>query len=170
MRLRGHFISWILVCMAFIFLYSGCRKEVDAGPVAPDFSLPDLSGKMNSLKQFRGKIVLLDFWATWCPPCRTAIPELVGIQKEYRDKGIVILGISLDDPNKISNQRLLDFKKQLNINYIILRFKFELIGDYFGNASPAIPTLFVIDRDGIIKDKIVGFKPGAVEKVIEGLL
>ena len=83
--------------------------------MAPDFSLPDLSGKTVSLEQFRGKVVLLDFWATWCPPCRMTIPLLINLQEQYGKKGLIILGVSIDDPRKVKDKDLLYCKKMTKI-------------------------------------------------------
>ncbi|MBW1785450.1 MAG: TlpA family protein disulfide reductase [Deltaproteobacteria bacterium] len=73
--------------LAMPLLQLSCQADVGAGPPAPDFSLQDLSGNDHSLPKYSGKVVLLDFWATWCPPCRMAIPELVSLQKKYADRG-----------------------------------------------------------------------------------
>lgn len=152
------------VLFSFIFLFLGCQKERGVGQIAPDLSLRDLSGRMVSLEEHRGSVTLLDFWATWCPPCRMSIPELVQLQEKYRDRGLVILGISLDDPNLFTSKSLLVFKERAKINYTILRYDQKVLKDYFGNKSPAIPTMFLVDRQGRIKEKFVGFRPGAVEK------
>jgi peroxiredoxin len=156
--------------LAFFALSLGCEKDVDAGLTAPDFSLPDLSGQNTSLKQFQGQVVILDFWATWCFPCRMSIPELVKIQEKYRDKGLVILGISLDNPMRTTNKALMAFKNKFGINYRILRYDINVIRAYFGQSNPAIPTMFLIDRNGKIKSKIVGFRPDALKNSLANLL
>jgi thiol-disulfide isomerase/thioredoxin len=148
----------------------GCQGGGGSGPVAPDFTLQDLSGKMTSLSQFAGKVIILDFWATWCPPCRMSIPELVKLQERYAEKGLVVIGISLDDPLQFPNAYLNAFKEKFKINYQILRYNGGVIGDYFGSESPAIPTLFVIDRELKIRDKLVGFSPGALQRSLEKLM
>ena len=159
----------ILLLVFFVFII-GCQKEVEADLTAPDFSLSDLSGNAISLEQHRGSVVLLDFWATWCPPCRISIPEMVKVQKKFREKGLVILGISMDDPRMVTDEQLGAFKKQVGINYSILRANRQVLQDYFGNESISIPTLFIIDRKGKIRDKLVGFIPGAVEKSVRKIL
>jgi peroxiredoxin len=158
------------VFFSFLFLFPGCQKEHEIGQIAPDLSLRDLSGRMVSLEEHRGSVTLLDFWATWCPPCRMSIPELVRLQDKYRDKGLVILGISLDDPNLFTNKSLLVFKEREKINYTILRYDLKVLKDYFGDKSPAVPTMFLVDRQGKIREKFVGFKPGAVEKSLTEFL
>ena len=159
-----------LAFLVFFLAFYGCNREVGAGETAPDFSLEDLSGNMVSLKQYRGHIVLMDFWATWCPPCRKSIPELISLQNKYRDQKLVILGISMDNPEQVNNSSLLDFKEKTKINYSILRASLKVIQDYFGKERIAIPTMFVISREGEIADKHVGFVPEAVERSIKKLL
>ncbi|MFO7785014.1 MAG: TlpA disulfide reductase family protein [Desulfatiglandales bacterium] len=132
---------------------------------APNFTLKDLSGRDVSLVDFEGKVVLVDFWAMWCPPCRKSIPELVSLQEQYREEGLVIIGISLDDPKKADDRSLIDFKKLHRINYPVLRGAdvFRVVEDYFVDEKLGIPTLFVIDRKGVIVDRHVGFFPGVLE-------
>ena len=157
---------WILSSLVLLFFFCGCNKEVEALQAAPDFTLRDLNGDRVSLKEYRGQIVLLDFWATWCAPCRLSIPELVELQKKYRDQGVVVLGISMDDPEMFPDKYLLAFKEAFKMNYTILRADQKVAMDYFGMANMAIPTLFVINREGKLADKIVGYVPGAVENSV----
>ena len=138
--------------------------------MAPEFSLPDLSGQMISLEEHRGSVVILDFWATWCPPCRMSIPELVKLQEKYGETGLVILGLSMDNPRQVTDEKLQAFKEKNNINYIILRANEKVIKNYFKTTSVSIPTMFVIDRKGKIRDKLVGFKPNAVEKSLNEVI
>ena len=147
-----------------------CRGEGDEGKKAPDFSLTDLSGKKVSLSDYRGRAVLLDFWATWCPPCRKSIPELVDLQERYKDRGMVVLGISLDDPRQVNDQYLSAFKEYFRINYTILRADQKTVQEYFGDSNFSIPTMFVIDQEGRIVDTHVGFMPGAAESSLKRLL
>ena len=166
-RKSTFFTVTLLIILLFNF---GCRNEVGAGSMAPEFSLPDLSGQMISLEEHRGSVVILDFWATWCPPCRKSIPELVKLQKKYAEAGLVILGVSMDNPRQVTDEKLQVFKKKNNINYIILRVNEKVINDYFKTPSVSIPTMFVIDREGKIRDKLVGFKPNAVEKSLNEVM
>ena len=159
----------ISLLFVFCFLFA-CKNKVKAGSVAPDFVLSDLHNKPVSLKEYRGKFVLLDFWATWCYACRMAIPELIRLQKEYKDKGFCVLSISLDSPYYVSNEDLIKFKEMVGINYMILRGNMKVLEDYFKNEKPAIPTMFLIDRDGRVRAKIVGFDPSALRKIMERYL
>lgn len=148
----------------------GCSDGAGSGPKAPEFRLSDLEGEIRSLSEFKGNVVVLDFWATWCPPCRMSIPELVKLQGKYGDRGLVILGVSVDDPMRVTDEHLRVFKEKASINYAILRYNQEVIRDYFGQKKQAIPTMFLIDRDGRIKDKFVGYDPGALEESLSEIL
>lgn len=162
-------MKWLLCAAVAALMVTGCQPSAESGPMAPDFSLRDLSDQAVSLSDFRGRVVLLDFWATWCPPCRMSIPELVKLQDKYRDDGLEILGISLDDPQNELGRYLKEFKEKYKINYRILLFNNKIMQDYFGMESPAIPTMFVIDRDGKIREKIVGFDPKALNRSLARL-
>lgn len=125
---------------------------------APAFTLTDLNGKQISLASFRGKVVVLDFWATWCPPCKREIPDFVDLQKEYGSRGVQILGIALDEPDKVQA-----FARQNGMNYPVLLGTDEVSMQYGGIEG--IPTTFVIDKNGKIVSKFEGFRP---REVFEG--
>ena len=161
----------VFICLSTLLFFTlGCGNEVGAGHMAPDFVLKDLSGKTVSLSDYRGRVVVLDFWASWCPPCRMAIEELVKLQAEKGHDGLVILGISMDHPKRIDDEDLRSFIKDKNINYTVLRYNMEIIKDYFGEKEFGIPTLFIIDREGNIVEQQEGFYPGALEKSLEKIL
>lgn len=175
MTIRLHFKTCIFISLVLsivlCFLSLGCTKEEEHDEQsAPDFTLQDLSGEKVSLRQHKGKIVLLDFWATWCPPCRRSIPELVRIQDKYRDQGLVVIGISADDLQQTSIKSLEAFKERFKINYSILLADRQVARAYFGNGQMPLPTLFVIDREGRVVDSIVGYAPGVVERLVNKLI
>ncbi len=118
---------------------------------APGFTLVSTDGKKINLSDYKGKIVILDFWATWCGPCRRGVPDLVSIQKTYKDK-VVIIGISLDDERTKKN--ILPFMKEYGVNYPVVLGTSEVVANY-GNIQ-AIPTSFIIDQKGNVVDKYVG--------------
>ncbi|UCH66616.1 MAG: TlpA family protein disulfide reductase, partial [Ignavibacterium sp.] len=121
---------------------------------APDFTLLTLNGEEVKLTDYEDKIVILDFWATWCGPCRKGIPDLVSIQKEYKDD-VVVIGISLDQP---STQRNIEpFINHFGINYPIVLGTIDVVVAY-GNIQ-AIPTSFIIDKERNIVKKHVGLVP-----------
>ncbi len=154
-----------------VLLTMGCGNGSGAGKPAPDFLLEDISGGKVSLKGLRGKVVIIDFWATWCPPCLMSIPELVGLQEKYRENGLTIVGISVDDPGQVSDRDLAAFMEKTRINYPVARVNGRVLRDYFSNdGNMAIPTMFLVDRQGMMVEKKVGFAPGSVEKSIKKLL
>ncbi len=121
------------------------------GVPAPDFQLPALDGSKVRLSEFRGKAVLLNFWATWCPPCKVEMPWFADLQKQYGKDGLVILGVAMDDsaPDKIAQ-----FASEMGVNYPIL-LGTDQISDDYGNVE-YLPTSFFIGRDGTIVTKLTG--------------
>jgi cytochrome c biogenesis protein CcmG/thiol:disulfide interchange protein DsbE len=124
---------------------------------APAFTLQDLTGNNISLSDFRGKVVILDFWATWCPPCIKEIPDFIELYEKYKDKGFAMLGISLDQEG-IGVVK--DFVEKYKVNYPILMADGQIHNKYGGIT--AIPTTFVIDPAGNIHKKYVGYIEKAV--------
>jgi thiol-disulfide isomerase/thioredoxin len=117
---------------------------------APAFSVRDLDGREHSSASWRGKVVILNFWATWCPPCRAEIPDLVALQDKYRDR-LVIIGISEDEaPPEVVKQ----FAARHNVNYPIVMMTPQLEKMFPGVS--ALPTSFILDRDSRIVQKHVG--------------
>ena len=155
----------------FAFLLSSFpAMDVKAQGPAPDFTLPDLSGNMVSLKDFRGNVVFLDFWATWCWPCRKSLPQLVKLDGKYRDKGLVILGLSIDDPDHYDTKYIADFAENYKVKYRVLRADQKTIAAYLGTENVVVPSLIIINRDGMIVEKHEGFDLEKVEKVLTKLL
>ena len=119
-------------------------------PAAPDFSVTDLSGQNVKLSDYRGNVLLLDFWATWCGPCRMEIPGFVQLQDRYRDQGFRVLGISMDD----DVQPVHEFYQQFHLNYTVAMGN-DRLGELYGGII-GLPTTFLIGRDGRIYDKVAG--------------
>jgi cytochrome c biogenesis protein CcmG/thiol:disulfide interchange protein DsbE len=124
---------------------------------APDFVLKDTEGKNVQLSRFRGKVVVVEFWATWCPPCKATIPGLIALQEKYTDKGLVVLGISIDEGDDLAS-KLSAFSKEHKINYPIL-IGTEEVARAYGVMS--IPATFLIGRD----QKIISAYKGYVEDI-----
>jgi peroxiredoxin len=120
------------------------------GP-APAWTLKDLDGKDVSLAQFKGKVVVLDFWATWCGPCLSEIPGYVKLQEKYGKDGVVIVGASVDE---VPPAEVKAFVKDHGMNYVVVMAD-EKTATAFG-ATEAIPTTILIDRTGEIRDRKVG--------------
>ena len=129
-------------------------KPLQQKALAPDFELYNLSGKTVRLSDFSGKVLILDFFATWCPPCKAEIPHFVELKSKYGDSGLEIIGISLDR-GAGWNELLERFASTYQINYPILKGSDEVVNAYGGIR--AIPTTFVIDRNQVVKDKVIGY-------------
>jgi|SRR5689334_18540615 peroxiredoxin len=123
-----------------------------AGDHAPDFDLHSLAGRTMKLSDFRGHPVILNFWATWCAPCRVETPWLVELDRRYRAKGVQILGVSLDDVG--SEQAVATFNKEQGIQYAVLLGN-SSVADAYGGVR-FMPQSFFIDREGAIKKTTVG--------------
>ncbi len=133
------------------------RSTEKEGDKAPNFSLKSVDGKTVKLSDYKGKIVIIDFWATWCPPCRRGVPDLISIQKEFK-KDVVVIGISLDREKTIKD--VPGFIKDYGINYPVVYGDDKVTIDYGGIRS--IPTSFVIDRKGNVVDSHIGLVPKEV--------
>lgn len=118
-------------------------------PMAPDFSLPGINGDKLNLADYKGKVLMVDFWATWCGPCRIEIPGFVELENRYRDQDFAILGISMDD----SPDPVREFYKQFKMNYPVGMGNDELVQVY---GALGYPTTFMIGRDGRIYAKHTG--------------
>jgi len=120
---------------------------------APAWALTDLAGKPVTSESLKGKVVIVDFWATWCGPCRAAIPHLVELHKAYKDKGFEVVGVSVDQ----KPETVQAFVTQHEIPYTIVMQTSKVINDFGGIRG--IPTAFIISQDGKIYRKIVGLVP-----------
>ena len=131
---------------------------------APDFSLIDLSGRALRLSDYRGKVVILDFWATWCEPCKQEIPHLVELQNKYAAQGLQVLGVSMDD----SEPPVREFQQQFKMNYPVAVGTSKLADQYGGVLG--LPITFLIDRQGRIVARHIGAtNPSVFEAEIQKL-
>ena len=166
-------ISKILAILLFL-AFSGCSSDIETEttkPIdAPDFTLDSVTGENIKLSDFKGKVILLDFWATWCGPCLQTIPELVRLNEKYGDKGLVVLGISMDTMAQANDTQLKKFMATFNIKYHVMRDDGVVSEAYYGDALLAIPTMHIINKEGKIVKTITGFEPGEAEKTIKTLL
>jgi peroxiredoxin len=140
------------LCGALAFL-PHCERKSKTQDSAPNFSLKSLQGQEISLASLRGKVVLLDFWATWCAPCRQAIPHFVDLYKRHREKGFEVIGICVDKGDEEAVRR---FTKTMDVPYPILMAPEEVTRSY---GVTALPTTFLIDPEGKIQEKVIGFNP-----------
>jgi peroxiredoxin len=166
-----------LILAVVMMIYSApevsAQRGAPAGAVqAADFTLTDLDGKPVKLSDYKGKVVILDFWATWCPPCVKEIPHFNDLHRDYAKKGLVVLGVSVDQGGLAAVQK---FKKKTAIDYRVVLSQeptYNLYQSYLPkDERGGIPFTFVIDKKGIIREHFVGYREKAVfEKVVKELL
>ena len=163
----GHVIGCIAIGLTCLYAALALAQETSiAKRPTPDWKLADLDGKTVNFSDFRGKVLILDFWATWCVPCRVEIPHFVELQKQYGDKGLTVIGVSLDQQGP---EVVKKFVERLGVNYPVVIGN-EKVVDAYGGIE-AIPTTFVIDRQGRIVSRHMGYDDKAVfEKEIQRLL
>ena len=160
-------VTFIIFVMSYSFSCDNKiaidRPAVKIGEIAPDFNLKDLHGKDVVLSSYRGKLILLEFWAAWCSPCRASAPDLVELQERYRDKGFVVLAVSMDTGNdKVS--MLTEFAREFKINYPVLLDDNKTSKVY---KVSSIPANYIIDWEGKVIDFSVGYDKD-LEKKISG--
>ena len=143
----------LLLVLCLTVLPSGMRAldHEDDSDSAPDFTLTGLDGNTISLSGLEGKVVLLNFWATWCGPCKEEIPHFNEAYTQYKDKGLFILGVSIDRGENVVRR----FLEKREINYPLAMSTPQLNEDY--QPGNAIPVTFVIDKKGDIKKKHIGY-------------
>ena len=169
--------SWIytsvfIAIVLMLFIVNNAGSEPKEGPYPPnyqpisqpktekaaDFTLPTVDGKNLKLSDYKGKVVVIDFWATWCGPCRRGIPDLVDLKKKYESKGLEVIGISVDQAN--TKAQVPSFVKNMGINYPIV-YTNDQVPQLYGGIE-YIPTSFVIGKNG----NILASHQGLVSKQI----
>ena len=144
-------ILGITVMFSALLMAAACSKgvAVEAGQDAPDFALTDVDGKPVSLSEFKGKVIILNFFATWCPPCRAEIPDFIELAKAYGDN-LAIIGVSDEAQGEVKG-----FAKSQGINYSVLIDREGKAGSAYGPMR-AVPTTFVIDKNFKIRRHYIG--------------
>ena len=132
----------VFIFILVLFLLGACSQgsAVEIGQKAPEFSLTDIDGKTSSLSDFKGKVVILDFFASWCPPCRDEIPDFITLQNSYGKEGFSMMGVSLTDLNDTKN-----FAAKMGVNYPLLIDDGKVSVAY--GPIRSIHTTFVIGKD-----------------------
>jgi cytochrome c biogenesis protein CcmG/thiol:disulfide interchange protein DsbE len=141
----------IVSIMTAIFMVSCTDKRKQSDIVASDFTLQDMNGRTVQLSEYRGKVVLIDFWATWCPPCRAAIPRIEKIHNAYKDKGLVVLAISIDQGDW---DFVKSFLKSYGVTYTVLKGTDDVLIKY---RVRSIPMTLILDKNGNIAKQYFGF-------------
>lgn len=149
--LRRAWVAALALC-AMGIVVPNAAAQIATGSAAPAWAMRDLSGKFVKSEEFKGKVVILDFWATWCPPCRAEIPGFVDLYKRYAEKGLVIVGVSLDQKGPAAVK---PFVQKFAMNYPVVMGNGEIVKAFGG--IEALPTTFVIDRAGKVVRVHVGF-------------
>jgi peroxiredoxin len=158
----------MVVALMLVFAFKLARRpsQTSQSKPAPDFSLQSLEGKTVRLSDYRGKPVVLNFWATWCEPCKVEMPWFVDLQRQYGPAGVQFLGVAMDDA---STKEIAAFAESMKVNYPILIGK-DSVGDDYGGVQ-FLPETFYIDRTGKVVDKAFGLKGrGEIEDNIKKIL
>jgi peroxiredoxin len=154
--------GWVAASLLVLAVLPACQQEQtsEAKPtgvgeytVAPDFTLPDLNGTKVTLSDYRGKVVLLNFWATWCPPCRLEMPTMEEAYRKYKDQGFAVVAVSVDTGPTSAIQ---DFLHEFGLTFqILLDPQMETLKSF---DSFSLPTTIVIDRQGFIRARELGYR------------
>ncbi|MFH0989485.1 MAG: TlpA disulfide reductase family protein [bacterium] len=143
--------QWTMLAV-IIFLALTTSVLAQSKPMAPDFSLKTSDGKVIQLDQYKGKVVVVNFWATWCPPCRQEIPGFLKVYKSYRSKGLEIIGIALDQEGW---EVVTPFVKKQKLTYPVVIGTQDVVRKFGGIQS--IPTTFLVDKSGTVVKRQVGY-------------
>lgn len=119
-------------------------------------------GKRTVIGDYKGHVLILDFYATWCEPCRRSIPHLIGLQNKYADQGLRVIGLNVGGPD--DEQKVPAFAKEFGIQYTLATPEDELVSFLLGN-NDAIPQTFVFDRQGLLAERLIGFGPNAADRI-----
>jgi thiol-disulfide isomerase/thioredoxin len=141
------------ICLSCLLFLPHCAKEgkPPEPSSAPDFTLKTLDGQEITLSKLKGRVVLLDFWATWCAPCREAIPHLIHLHKTYKENGLEVIGLNVDRGDADTVRR---FVKSMDIPYPIAPTPDDVSRSY---GATGLPTTILVDKNGRIRQKFLGF-------------
>ncbi len=161
----------IIAIAVFVMIQNKNPSEINLstpstkeGPVAPNFTLKDLNGRTDSLSDHKGKVVLVNIWATWCPPCVAETPSIDKLYKMLKDDNFVLMAISIDENGKKAVE---SFMKKKNLSFPVLLDPDGRIASLYGTTG--VPESFIVGKDGIIDNHIIGAIDWTSPKVIEHL-
>jgi len=152
--MKQSLLRWLIIlslCLVWLSLHSHCAKKENEAGLAPDFTLKTLDGKEITLSQLKGKVVLLDFWATWCGPCKESVPHLIQLYKDYRESGFELVGMNVD---KGDGEVVRRFITSMDIPYPVVTAPEDVVRSY---RVTGIPATFLIDKEGKIRERMAGF-------------
>ena len=156
MRVSKVFVTAVL----FVSLLIGSEvSALDAGAKLPEIGLTDLSGKRIDAASLRGKVVVVDFWASWCAPCKEELPQLEKLYKKYKDRGLVVVALSVDE----EAENVTTFLKSMRLSFPIAHDKGHVVADRF--HPPKMPSSYIVDRKGIVRHVHGGFRSGDEAKM-----
>lgn len=138
-------------------LLPGTRTSNASQSVPTDFDVPTLDGRTFKLSDYRGKVVVIDFWATWCPPCQQEVPQLARIARENSDRGVEVIGLHIDDRGRSTPEAIRKFISDFGINYTIGMASNQMFEAYLGTVEDTIPQTLVFDRDGRLVAHLIGY-------------
>ena len=155
----------LIFIFAIILSASGgyaLHKQLEPEPVnnnpaigieRPEFAAMDLDGTVRNIREWDGQLILLNFWATWCPPCKKEIPDFIDLQQAYGDQGFQVIGIAIDE-----EEATREFAETVGINYPVMAVQVDavMLAKRYGNAAGALPYTVIINRDGEISNTIMG--------------
>ena len=130
---------------------------VSSSPAPPDYDVPTLDGRGIKLSGYQGKVVVMDFWATWCMPCRQEVPQLARLQKENQGRGLEVIGLHIDDRGRSTPEAIRRFIGDFGINYTVGMATDEMFTAYLGTGDDTIPQTLVFDRKGRLVAHLIGY-------------
>jgi peroxiredoxin len=146
---------WLSIFAVFAFVlavFAGGARALSVGSKAPDIDLTDLDGKVVHVGDLKGKVVLVDFWASWCAPCREELPVLESLHKKYASEGLVIVGVSADS----ERDNMTKFLRRTKLSFRVVHDGQRAVAGRY--APPKMPSSYVIDRNGLVRHVHAGFK------------
>lgn len=170
-RIIATFVIVVLIATIGIRLITGGVEEKSVNVALPgtpasnskvvpdDFEIKTIDGRVIKLSELRGKVVVLDFWATWCPPCREEIPQLVRINRESQSRGVEVIGLHIDDHGQSTPEDIQKMIDQFGINYTVGLATYDIFVSYLGRVETAIPQTLVFNRKGYAIAHFVGYDP-----------
>ena len=158
-------VTAVVIVLPILLALSGCysgTRPPRIGTAAPDFTVRDLSRTV-TLSQFKGQVVVLNFWATWCPPCIEEMPSLVQMQQRMKDKGVTVLAVSVD----VDDSSYKRFLRDHGVNLLSVRDADQKSNSLYGTFK--FPETYIIDRNGVVRRKFIGPVDWTEPDVIEYL-